>query len=111
MRLYPETEEVSFHMDDILYDELFECEVEPYDATSDDVPGSQFQFIQGMLCAEKTDGDQVYVHMSNDGLEHLLRRILPDNLERWYSSLDSGGEEIITSAQRLLSSFGFSCPY
>ena len=111
MRLYPETEEVSFHMDNILYEELFECEVEPYDAATDNVPGNQFQFIQGMLGAEKVSRDQMYLHMSNDGLEHLLRRILPENLERWYSSPDCDGDEIITSAQRFLSSFGFSCPY
>ncbi len=103
---YQRGEHVSFSMERVLYEELFECEIEPYDLNVDMLRPSHIQFIQGMLQAEEEGENRRYVTMTNDGIEYLLRRILPENMERWYSKMDVESDALLLGAQELLEEFG-----
>ena len=110
---FPETEGVSFNMGRSLYDELFECEVEPYDMTEHDyrLQPAHVQFIQGMLAVEHLDEHSVYMTLSNDALEHFLRRTLPENMEMWSTWSSRQGQLLLGEAREILHNFGLTCPY
>lgn len=109
---YPQTETVPVYIEQILYEELFECEVEPYDDIHNDrLRPSQLHFIQGMLNTERQDENHICLTLSNDGAEYLLRVVLPENMERWYSKMDIESTALLLSAQQLLEEFDLESLY
>ena len=114
MTTYPLTENASFYMEQPLYEELFETEVEHYD--SDDIENdklrpSHLQFIQGMLNREKQDETQVFLTMTNDGIEYLLHTALPTHMEMWSGWGSARTYTLTNAARHLFESFGLYCPY
>lgn len=106
------TETVSLYMEQLLYEELFECEVEPYDDVQNDrLRPSQLQFIQGMLNMERQEGSQVCLTLSNDGAEYLLHVVLPEHLERWYAKMDAESDILIRHAEKFLNEYGLDAIY
>ncbi len=108
---YPATEKVSFYLEEDLYNEVFECEVEPYNLETDLLLSSQIQFIQGMLNAEDLGDYRVFVDMTRDGVEYFLRVVLPETMEMWSVWGSDKGQNLLYSARCLLKEFGISCPY
>lgn len=92
-----------------LYQELLDCEVDPY--TSDEMLGEQHQFSKAMLEAEFLDDGPAHVPMSEDAFVYLMNMALPQNMEMWYSWGDEDGESLLEAAKSVYSHYGIYCPY
>jgi len=93
-----------------LYQELFDCEIDPY--TSDDMDGSHHQFSRAMLEAEHlVENDFISVELSEDAFVYLMNIVLPSNMEMWYSWGDLDGDNLLMEAKSLYNHFGIYCPY
>ena len=112
INMYPQTEYVSFNIGSRLYEEIFEVEIEPYDIEIDVLEAPQIQCIQGMLNAEKIiETGQFHVTMTNDGVEYLIRVLLPESMERWYTCAGTEGVELLEEVRIFLSYFGVTYPF
>jgi hypothetical protein len=94
---------------DDLYNELFECEVNPY--SSEDIRGGHHQFSQAMINAESMSGSMWLVELSRDAFLHLVNVALPTHMEMWYSWGDEEGFKLLNQAKEFLDEHDISYPY
>lgn len=104
MAHFPPLEGMSFDMDEVLYNNLFECEVEPYDI-HDPLDAAHVQFIQAMLEGQRQDTNDIALEMSQDGFAHLIYHILPQNIEMWSIWGSEEGEILLSYAWNFLKTF------
>jgi len=102
---------VSLHLPTDLYQELFDCEVDPYETANDSPAGSQHQFVQAMILAEDVGGDEVFIELTPDALVYFLNTALPTNMEMWTSWGSIEGDELLAQAKQILDDYNVYYPY
>lgn len=108
---YPKTESISFSLGKKLYDEIFECEVDPYDISESDLSPAHIQLIQSFLEGKIAESDKVLLTTSNDALDFLIKVILPENMEMWGTWSSIEGQNLLQESYKLLKDFGLDSPF
>lgn len=111
---YPESEIVQISMDLVLYNQLFDNEVDSMEI--DDIPlnhrGITAQFIQGMLRAEINEEYEIaLVSLTQDAIDYLLQDVLPLNMEMWYNWGTEEGNQLIDYGRDIYTELDEYCPY
>lgn len=101
--------DITIEISNNLFQELFECEVDPY--SSDEMNGSHHQFSQAMITAKVCENGSFLIDMTSDAFVYLVNEALPAHMEMWYSWGDEWGSQLLNAAKQVLDNHDIPYPY